>query len=191
MKKNILITCLILATSCSYNDRQVRFDLNVAQNQNDTVINKSGALSALKISVIEQRKNPEIVGTKKIGDQKVKITSTENLAKLLEEKISENLFEQGFKKGNAKQLELYVEKFQFTAKRRFFIGKSEAKTKIKAVVKDSKNNVKFTKNFELSLNNKHFIASFESTDEATINQLLNEVAQDIVSDKSLLENLSK
>jgi len=186
MKKQILVLSLIALASCTYNDRKISLNLNIEQNQH--TISKA---TALKISVVEYRQDPQVIGTKKIGDAKVNLTSDQNLAIMLHDKISQSLFAQGFKKGNDKQLEFRIEEFRFKAERHFFIGKSDAEAKIKAIITDAKGNVKFTKTFELSLKNKHFIASFETTDEETINQLLNDVAQDIVSDKSLLENLVK
>ncbi len=184
--KKILLICLLASASCTYHDRSVNLNLTI-ENAKPTVTKNV----ALEIRAFEHRKNSEIIGTKEIGDQTVKITSNQNLAKLLEEKIAVNLVTQGFKIGNDKKLNLYIEDFSYSAKRAFFIGKSEAKAKISAVIKDNKGNVKFTKNFEVSSNGKHFISSCSSTDNETINQILNDIASDIVKDKSLIANLEK
>jgi uncharacterized lipoprotein YajG len=78
---------------------------------------------------------------------------------------------------------------QYKAKRQFFIGTSKANASFKVIVKNSKTGSKFTKNFDLSLKNKHFIAPLESTDAATINALLQEIIENILNDESLLKKL--
>jgi hypothetical protein len=79
----------------------------------------------------------------------------------------------------------------YLAKRGFPVGTSEGNAAIKVVVKNPKNKSVVTKNFNLSLNSKHFIAPLESTDAATINDLLQEISQDILDNKDLIQTLAK
>jgi uncharacterized lipoprotein YajG len=185
MKKILIIVSLLTFFSCSYQTQKVKLDLSFDDE-------KSNIGNGLGIQVVafDERLEKEFVGTKKIGDEKVKIVIEQNLPELLQSKIKENLLKKGFKIGKDKLVEIHVESLSYKAKRQFFISTSNASGNIKIVVKNYKNNEKFTKNFDLSLKRKHFIMPLESTDSKTINAILKEIVEDILNDESFIKNLS-
>lgn len=185
MKKLLLLASLILAASCTHHNQHVDFDLSF----NNTKSNVGNA-SAIDLIVFDDRSEDRVIGIKEFGDEKVKITTSENIALLLTKKINQNLAAKGFKKGADKLIEIHIEKLHYQAKREFFVGSSQGEAMIKVIVKNAKNKSIFTKRFDLSLRDKHFIAPLESTDAATINGLLKEVVQDVLDNDELLKTLS-
>lgn len=186
MKKILVFASLLVLFSCSYQTQKVKLDLSFDDK-------KSNIGNGLGIEVVafDDRSQKEFVGIKKIGDEEVKIVIEQNLSEILQKEISENLLRKGFKIGKEKLVEIHIESLKYKAKREFFIGTSKASGSIKMVVKNSKNNTKFTKNFDLSTKNKHFIMPLESTDGETINSIVQEIVENILSDEGLLKNLSK
>ncbi len=189
MKKitSLVILASLLAFSCAHQDQNIKFNVALSNVKSEPV----NSVSGLDVVAFDDRSKPNIVGEKSFGDEKIAISSDQNLADLLKDEISKNLFSFGFKEGKDKIVEIHLEKLKYKAKRKFFIGKSEAEIKIKVIVKNTKAKGKFSKNFTLSTKGKHFLAPLEKTDSKTINTLIQEAVLEIVTDKSLLENLSK
>jgi len=186
MKKIFLIAAVLLASSCTHENQKIRFDISIDREKSDF-----GNVGAIKVVAFDDRSHKELIGNKTFGDEEIQITSDQDLADLLREKISKNLEQKGFTKGNDRIVEIHVESLQYKAARKFFIGTSEVDSMIKIVVKNTKNGKKFTKNFALSVNGKHFIVPLEETDTAIINTILQDIVLDILSDRAFLNSLSK
>ena len=187
MKKLLLVAALFLAASCTHENQKINLTLHL-----DDTKSNIGNGAKLDLMVFDDRANDGIFGTKEFSsDEKVKIISQENVALLLTQKVEQNLIAKGFKKGNGKIVEIHIEQLYYLAKRGFLVGTSEGIAVIKILVKNTKTKSVVTKNFSLSLNNKHFIAPLESTDASTINSLLQEITRDILSNQDLLKNLAQ
>ncbi len=186
MKKLVALALIIFATSCTHENQKIKFDISIDHEKSD-----SDNTAAIEVLAFDDRYQKEILGSKKFGDEKIHISSDENLASLLRTKISENLSQKGFRRGKDKIVEVHLENLHYKAVRKFFIGTSEAESFIKVIVKNNKTGEKFTKNFSLSVKGKHFLAPLETTDKETINTILRDTILDILSDKSFLKSLSK
>lgn len=187
MKKLLAVATFFILISCSHQNQKVSFNLSFNDNKL-SVENGSG----INIAVIDDRLEKKILGTKEFcNDDKITISSDENLTELLQQKISENLAQKGFKKGRDKVLAIHLSNLQYSAKCGLIIGKSSADIAIKVVITDYKSGSEITKNFDLSLNSKHLFRPLESTDSQTINNLLQEMVSDILKDEALLKNLSQ
>ncbi len=187
MKKLLLIATLFLSISCTHTDQKVSLRLNLKDEKSEI-----GKGAAIDLMVFDDRKDDGVIGRKEFShDDKINITSQQNVALLLTEKIEQNLINKGFKKGNSKIIEIHIEQLFYLAKRGFPVGTSEGKAAIKVVVKNPKTKSVVTKNFNLSLNNKHFVVPLESTDAATINDMLQEISQDILDNQDLMQTLAK
>lgn len=186
MKKLFLLAAVFFAASCTHENQKMKFDIAIDREKSD--FNNVGAI---EVVAFDDRSQKEILGNKIFGDEKIQITSDQNLSELLLHKISENLAQKGFQKGRDKIVEIHLESLQYKAMRKFFIGTSEADSTIKIIVKNVKSGEKFTKNFSLSVKGKHFLAPLEATDEEIINEILRDTVLDILSDKSFLKSLSK
>lgn len=187
MKKLFIAATLLLLTSCTHQNQHMRFNISLKEAKSNI-----GNGTKIDLIVFDERSDDGVIGTKEFShDEKIKIINEENIAILLTKKINQNLMEKGFAKGTGKTLEIHIEKLHYQAKREFFVGSSEAEAAIKVVVKNGKDKSTFTKNFSLSLSGKHFIAPLESTDAATINNLLQEITQDILNNEELLKTLAK
>ena len=185
MKKFLLVVSLLATISCSHQNQKVTLDLSFDEKKSNI-----GNGSAIDVVVFDDRANKEIIGKKIFGDEKITISPEQNLAQLLEQKIKENLGRKGFSQGGDKIVEIHIESLEYRARRRFFIGTSKADGVLKVIVSNVKSGEKFTKNFTLTIKNKHFIAPLASTDANTINELLQELVQDILNDKAVLKNLA-
>lgn len=185
--KNLLIFAAIFSLfSCAHHDQKIKFNLNLNHSAKNI-----GKAVGVDLVVIDARTN-EILGEKIFSaEEKIKITSDENLAEFLQKKIEESLLQNGFKKGWYKSLTIEIIDLKYQAKREFFVGNSEANIALKVVISDNKNQSSFTKNFEASNSSYHFIAPLESTDAATINNLISEVVNNILSDKEILNKLAQ
>ncbi len=187
MKKISLIAALIFLASCTHHNQYVGFDLRLDQTATNI-----GNGTKINLTVFDDRSAKNIVGSKQFSaDETISILSKDDLALLLNKKISAVLEANGFKKGDDKIIEIHIQKFVYQAKREFFVGSSEAEAAIQVVVQDGKTKNKFIKNFSLSLNGKHFLAPLQSTDASTLNSLLQEITQDIVSNQELLKILAQ
>ncbi len=186
MKKLLLASAILLLAACTHENQKMKFDITIDREKSD--FSNVGAISIL---AFDERSQKEIIGNKTFGIEKVTISSRDNLAELLREKIGENLAQKGFRQGLDKTVEIHLESVQYKAVRKFFIGTSEADSAIKVIVKNNKTGEKFTKNFALSVKGKHFLAPLESTDQETINTILRDTVLDILNDKSFLKSLAK
>lgn len=186
MKKFLLILPFIAVVSCTYENQKVKlnFDLN---NQSSTI----GANKGIDVVVIDERTNKPLLGRKKYINAEIEITPDADLAVFLQQKILQNLTRRGFQNGRDKIIIVHIETLAYKVKSSFPIGTSNITASLKVVVQDNKSGTKFTKNYGTSWDSKHFLAPLESTDAETINSLIRDVVQEIVSDDSFLESLMK
>lgn len=185
MKKFLLILPLLTMISCVYNDQKIplNFDLN---NQISTI----GGYKGVELLVIDNRINRPLIGRKKFSsDEEIEIVPTTDLSAFLQQKITQNLLSRGFQYGKDKMVQIYIESFFYEASRNIMVGNSGINAKFRVVVKDKKSNDEFVKNYEMSLNKKHFVMPLESTDELTINLFLRDMLQEILSDDNFIESL--
>jgi uncharacterized lipoprotein YajG len=185
--KNLLLFVFALSLfSCVHQDQKITFDLKFDDTQSNI-----GKGVGVDLVVIDARID-DTIGEKIFSkEEKIKIISSENLAEVLQKKISANLLQKGFKKGWAKTIEVEIVELNYQAKREFFVGSSNAAMKIKVTINDNKKQSSFTKNFDAAFNAFHFIAPLESTDLATINNLVTEVINNALSDKEVLSKLAQ
>ncbi len=184
MKKLLIILSLLTVISCANKDKKIRFDFSV-----DTKKSNIGNGAKLDLAVFDDRLENASIGSKEYCDnKKITISTDQNLAELLQKKISDSLLQKGFKQGNDRLIEIHIEHLQYKAECGFILGKSQAEVAIKVSVKDPKSNAKIIKDFELSLSNKHFILPLITTDEKIINDLLETVIKDILDNNILLKN---
>ncbi len=186
MKKLLLILPFLAVISCAHENQKVtlNFDLN---NQSSTI----GRDRSVVVAVLDERANKNLLGRKKFSEQEIEISPDINLANFLQPKIIQNLMRRGFKNGDDKKIEIHIESFSYIAKRGYPIGVSKIDANFKVVIQDKKTGAKFTKNYGMTSDSKHFIMPLEATDAETINVLLRDVVQEIVSDDSFLESLVK
>jgi uncharacterized lipoprotein YajG len=186
MKKLFLIASLLTAISCTHQNQKVTFDLSFKGESSNI-----GRGIGIDVAVFDDRTDKEFLGRKRFGDEKIVITSDQDLVSLLQKKIGSNLLQKGFSKGKDKSVEVRIETLEYMAKRNFFIGTSSGKASFKVIVINNKTKEKFSKNFALAVNGKHFIAPLESTDSNILNALVQEIVDDILKDESFLNNLSQ
>lgn len=190
MKKLLFILPLILSSpalvSCSHENQQVALNFDLA-NKNSTIGNSKG----IELTVFDDRSNKNILGKKNFSGDEIEITADKDLAEFLKQKILANLTKRGFKKGSDKIIEIHIETLSYKAKQGLPIGESKITSSLKLVVHDSKSGVNFTKIYDTNWDSKHFIAPLKSTDSETINLLLRDAVQEILSDDSFLESLVK
>lgn len=182
MKKLLILSFLFFAISCAHVDQKFKVNLTLGSEKGEVDQAKK-----IRVLVIDDRKDKEVIGDKKFGSKKIKITNDENLAEVLQSKISETLLAKGFQFGGEKTIEIHLKKLKYRAKRGFLLGDSAANCKILVLVKGNKSEKEFSKNFKLSVKKRHFIAPLESTDNATINALLTEIIDEILSSDEVLE----
>ena len=186
MKKLLLLASVLLLTSCTHENQKIKFDIAIDREKSDF-----GNVGSIGLIAFDERSHKDLIGTKTFGEERIEISSSENLAELLRDKLSDNLEQKGFVKGRDKIVEVHLESLQYKAVRKFFIGTSEANSMVKIIVKNTKTGEKFTKNFTLSVKGKHFLAPLEITDRETINTILRDTVLDILNDKSFLKSLTK
>lgn len=186
MKKILLILPFLAAISCVHPNQKValNFDLN---NQSSSI----GSNKSIEVSVFDERVNKSLLGRKKFSAEEIEINADVNVAAFLQQKIMQNLSRRGFKNGHDKIVEIHIETLSYMAKRGYPVGSSKIDARLKVMVQDSKTGAKFIKNYGTSWDSKHFIVPLEATDGETINALLRDVTQEIVSDDSFLESLVK
>lgn len=186
MKNLLIFTAFLTLISCSHHDQKIKFDLNLNEQKSNI-----GKGAGIDLVMIDDRSD-DLIGVKEFGaEEKIKISSDENLAEFLQKKITKNLLQKGFSIGFGKTLEIHITNLKYTAKRKFFIGESVGKIAITAVVTNNKNQLTLTKNFSSGLDSKHFIVPLESTDAAIINNLLEEIINNILGDAELLKKLAE
>ena len=187
MKKLLILISLLTLISCTNKDKKIRLDFSIHDKKSNI-----GNEVKIRLAVVDDRLENNFIGTKEYCDNgKINITTQQNLAELLKQKISDNLLQKGFKNGNDKLIEIHIEQLQYKAECGFLLGKSEAEVAIKVTITDVKSGAKITKNFEVSANNKHFILPLASTDEKVVNDILEVVVEDILNNNALLKNLTQ
>ncbi|MBU6141307.1 MAG: hypothetical protein KGP29_07155 [Proteobacteria bacterium] len=186
MKNFLVITSLLTLISCAHHDQKIKFSFDIESQKQ-----KVGHGVGIDLVMVDDRPD-EVIGTKEYGpEEKIKIGSSENLAESLQKKIFANLLKRGFKNGWDSSLEIHVLKLDYRAKSEFFIGTSEARAAIKVVATNNRTGSSLTKNFSSSLDGKHFIRPLDSTDEALINKLIQELVESILDDEEVLNKLVK
>jgi uncharacterized lipoprotein YajG len=186
MKKIIFLSLIFLSFSCAHHNQKI--DVDVVLKQEKSYV---GHNINIDLKVIDDRVDDKFLGEKTfLNDEKIKIFSSKNLAKIFAEKLTKGFEFQGFVVGKGKSFELKIKEISYNSNKKFFIGNSVANSSIEAIVKNSDGSV-FSKNFSLNLKRKHLIGSFESTDAEIVNQLVEETINDILSNQELLKYLVK
>lgn len=184
MKKLLIVASLFTLISCTHQDKKIRLDFSLEDKKSNI-----GNGVKLNLVVIDDRLENNFIGTKEYCDnEKITISTEQNLAELLKKKISDNLLQKGFVGGNDKLVEIHIAQLQYMAECGFLVGKSKGDVMIKVSVIDPKSGAKITRDFEVSLSNKHFILPLAATDEKIINDLLEVVVKDILDNDMLLRN---
>ena len=184
MKKLLIIAAFFTLISCAHEDQKVRLDFSFHDKKSNI-----GNDVKIALAVFDDRLEIGFIGTKEFcDDQKISITSEQNLAELLKKEMTEQLYKKGFKEGNDKMVEVRIQSLKYKAECGLMLGRSKANLLIKVLVINAKTGAKITKNFELSLKGKHFIIPLASTDAETINDLLQEVVEDILEDDIIVRN---
>jgi uncharacterized lipoprotein YajG len=187
MKKLLIVASLFTLISCTHQDKNIRLDF-LPEDMKSNI----GNGVKLNLTVIDDRLETKFIGTKEYCDnEKISIYSEQNLAALLKKKIRDNLLQKGFVGGNDKIIEIRIKQLQYKAECGFLVGKSKGDVMIKVSAIDPKNGAKITRDFEVSLNNKHFILPLAATDEKIINDLLEVVVKDILDNDMLLRNSAR
>ncbi len=184
--KILPLLIITFISSCYHDQKQfVRLDFNFDEKESVFLEKKYN----FDLIVIDERKEKDIIGKKFLGEEEIKIIGETSLSDIIKNKITQGLANKGFNIGDGKIVELHIQQLKYSAKRKFFIGDSEAKAEISVIVKNPKNKSQFSKDFKLSTENKHFIVPLKSTDDATINYIIKEILNDIISDEELLREI--
>lgn len=187
MKKLLVIAALFALISCNHANQKIRLEFSFDE-QKSNMDNNIG----IDVAVFDDRLENDSIGTKEFCNyQKINISSEQNLPELLQKEINQQLLKKGFKQGNDKLVEIHIEQLRYKSECGFLLGKSKINILVKVVIANPRSGAKITKNFKSSLNSKHFIISLESTDKEIINNLLEEVVGDILSDDVLIKNLAQ
>jgi len=186
MKKFLLISALLTTISCTHQNQKIKFAFHSNVERSAIGNNK-----IVELKVFDDRLDKSNIGFKKFSEEKIEISSEQNLAKFLEEKIAADLVQKGFKIGKGQVVEMRIETLKYKAESAFPIGNSKANAAIKVRVRNDENRNEFNRNYQLDLANKHFIAPLESTDEETINSLLQEITANILNDEEFLRILAQ
>ncbi len=183
MKKILLLSFLTLV-SCSYQDRKIPLNFDVKNQVSDL-----GEGRQIQVVVTDERSDKSL-GKKQIFSKTIKINSEEEIAKIIENKVKQNLNQRGFVNGSGKKIELHIEGLKYDAQTSF-IGSSKLILKLRVVIKDWKNSAIFVKTYDSTVNSKYFIAPLDMNDEKTINLALKDIVEEILSDDSFIHNLIK
>lgn len=186
MKKILLVTAFLAVTSCATSNQEVKLGFRLDDDAISRVQNNS---NGFELSVSDDRENRKYLGKKKLVNQQVEVKTDKNLAEFFENKITKGLVLKGFRQGGNKVIAVHLKTLKFKSEIGFPVGSSEVNIVVKVSVKDTKNSKVFAKNYLFDVNNKHFIMSCKSTDEATINNAVESLVMDIIKDDELLENL--
>jgi uncharacterized lipoprotein YajG len=188
MKKTFIIFASLALSACTHYDQNIKFDFTVDGTNSYYVESKA----KINVKVIDDRAQRVIIGSKEFCDNhKISISSEENLAEVIEKKINAGLAQKGFKKGNDKLIEISLKQFDYKAECGFVTGRSKANAVVKVTVIAPSNKMEIAKNFLLSLENTHFFLPLATTDEKTINQLLEKIIADILDNEAFLQTLQK
>jgi uncharacterized lipoprotein YajG len=187
----ILIIASALLSSCvASNQETLNLNLSIAQKYSDFGSNKS-----VELLVVDERKDKDLIGNKRLGEDLVAIKSSQNLVDLIQNKVSRDLEQNGFlvasqSSGLAdKNLEVKILTFNYNAYREFLIGTSRIEILLKITAKNKVGNASYSTTQSLSLDKNHFIMPLISTDEKTINKALQEALDGVFANQKLLEFL--
>lgn len=187
----ILIIASALLSSCaSYNPETLNLNLSIAQKYSDFGGNKS-----IELNIIDGRKDKDLLGNKRLGDDLVIIKSRQNLVDLVQNKVSRDLEQNGFliasqNSGLAdKNLEVKILTFNYNAYREPVVGTSKVEVLLKITAKNKVGGTSYSTTQSFSLDKNHFIMPLISTDEKTINTSLQEALDGIFANQKLLEFL--
>ena len=79
MKKLFLIASLLTAISCTHQNQKVTFDLSFKSEPSSV-----GRAIGIDVAVFDDRADKEFLGRKRFGDEKIVITSDQDLMSLLQ-----------------------------------------------------------------------------------------------------------
>lgn len=192
MKKlfTLIIVSTLLSSCVAANQETLNLNLSIAQKYSDFGGNKS-----VELSIVDGRKDRDLIGNKRLGEDLVTIKSSQNLVDLIQNKVSRDLEQNGFlvasqSSGLAdKNLEVKILTFNYNAYRELLIGTSKIEVLLKITAKDKTGNSNYSTTQSFSLDKNHFIMPLISTDEKTINSALQEVLDDIFINQKLLDFL--
>ena len=183
MKKLLSIIALFVIASCVSNKELVKVDFTIADNKSSI-----GVGIAVEVEAFDNRKNSHIIGYKKFGETLVEVQNSQRIEKILQEKIALNLLQRGFKFGRENTMKIYLENLKYNAESGF-IGHSKINAHVKVEIQNRKKKKNFSKNYNLSFKRRHFILPTRSADEATINEVLEEITVDILADDEIIKML--
>ncbi len=189
MKKllTLIITSALLSSCVLSNQETLNLNLSIASQYSNFGKNKS-----VELVIMDGRKDKDLIGNKRLGENLVVIKSNQNLVNLVENKISRDLEQNGFlvtslSSGLAdKYLEVKILTLNYNAYREFFIGSSKVEILLKITAKNKADDAKYSTTQSFSLDKNHFIMPLISTDEKTINAALQEVLDGVFANQKLL-----
>ncbi|MES2676954.1 MAG: YajG family lipoprotein [Pseudomonadota bacterium] len=192
MKKllTIIIASISLFSCAANNQETLNLNLSIAQKYSDVGGNKS-----VELNVVDARKDKDLLGRKRLGENLVVIKSGENFVDLVHNKITRDLEQNGFlvaaqNTGLAdKFLEVKILTFNYNAYREFVVGSSKIEVLIKITARNKVGSANYSTTQSFSLDKNHFIMPLISTDEKTINTALQEALDGVFSNQKLLEFL--
>ncbi len=186
IKKYVIISLIFLA-SCSYKNHKVDVDL-----KGKNVSSQIGEGVAVSISVADVRQE-KIVGKKIISYEKqVEVGINQDLERIIYQRIANNLSSRGFavKNNNVdKIIGIHINNLFYESKKGILIGNSKIKVEIQVSIKDQKSKKIFTKKYGINSGRSHFVVSSKKADAKIINDILQEVVNDILTDDAFLQNL--
>ena len=195
MKKIIIITTIsfLLCSCVSYKQEILNLNLLTSDQYSNLGNNKS-----IQIKVIDKRMNKDSLGNKRLGNNVITIKSSQSLTDIIQDKINKDLEQNGFLTANSnlehnqvnKTLTIEIITLNYSAYREFFIGNSKTKILLKIIATDLSQGKQYTTSHNLSVSKKHFIMPLITTDEKTINHILQEALDDIFNNQKLLKFLN-
>jgi uncharacterized lipoprotein YajG len=181
----ILITSLSLSACATNKVENLNFRLSLDSDSSNIGNNKK-----VEVVVIDERTDSETLGQKRVGKYFVTIKSNQNLVDLIQDQVNHGLAQKGFSRGFDKTLEIRLVNLDYNANRGVFKGHSKASVLLRVAVKDKFNiSKKYQRNYGLTIDKDHFIAPLLTTDEQSINFVLQETLNDLLRDQDLMETL--
>ena len=184
MKKLLIIISLFTLISCTHQDQNIRLDFSFDEKKSNI-----GNGVGINVAVVDNRSETKFLGSKEFCDaQQISIISEQNLAEIVKKEIDNQLLRKGFRQGDDKLVEIQIQQLKYEAQCGIILGKSKADILVTVTVTTPRVGGKITKNFNISLDNKHFIIPLAGTDAKTINNLIKEVVENILDDDMILRN---
>jgi len=186
-----ILTLGISLSSCvSYNQEMLNLNLSIAQKYSDNGKNKT-----VELSVLDGRKDKDLIGTKRLGENLIAIKPSQDLIGVIQNKISRDLEQNGFLVATQNTtlantlLEVKILTFNYNGYREFLVGSSKIEILLKITAQDKVGGTKYSTTQSFSLDKNHFIVPLITTDEKTINNALQEALDGIFTNQKLLEFL--